>query len=250
MEGEVATKVAECDELKRRNRHQAEQIAQLTQLTRSLLSHPAFATFAEDLSNDPTILAQPTTTSATSSTSSTSTAKPSQQKSQAKEQQQQSSSASDSQQQQQQLNQQSTTTQRNSLDFSMLNLGSSHWNASGTGYSFQQPAVMAVYELPRLDVLPARTLSGKDDILTQILSPVNTLPCTAMSKPQQPCLSRAGDVQDDAFVPILVHSAEVTTPVSATETNRLLDEINAAFDHFDLQIQSLNMLLGGSTCRE
>ena len=244
--------MAECDELKRRNRHQAEQIAQLTQLTRSLLSHPAFATFAEDLSNDPTILAQPTTTSATSSTSSASTVKSSKQKAQNKEQQQQqqSTTESDSQQQQQQQSQQSSTTSRNSLDFSMLNLGSSHWNASGTGYSFQQPTVMAVYDVSCPGLLPERTLSGKDDVLTQILSPVKTLPCAAMLKSEQPRLSQAGEAQDETFVPLLINSAACTTSTSATETDCMLGEINAAFDQFDLQLQSLDLMLGGSTSRD
>jgi hypothetical protein len=217
------------------------------------LSHPAFATFAEDLSNDPSILAQPTSTSATSSTSSTSTVKPSQQKTQAKQQQQQQQSTeSDSQQQQQQQQeqQQSTTTQRNSLDFSMLNLGSSHWNASGTGYSFQQPTVMALYDVPCPDVLPERTLSGKDDVLTQILSPSNMSRSIAAPKYQQPRLSQVADAQEDTFLPLIVNSVESSAAASATETQQTLDEINAAFDQFELQIQSLNVMMGEPTCQE
>jgi len=176
--------------------------------------------------------------------------KPSKQKTQNKEQQQQQSATeSDSQQRQQQQQQshQSSTTSRNSLDFSMLNLGSSHWNASGTGYSFQQPTVMAVYDVPCPEVLPERTLSGKNDVLTQILSPVKTLPCTATPKSEHPRLSQAGDVQDDTFVPLLVNSAESMTCTNAKETDCMIDEINAAFDQFDLQLHSLSLMLGGSS---
>jgi len=109
---------------------------------------------------------------------------------------------------------------------------------------------MALYEIPHLDVLPERALSGKDDILTQILSPVKTLPCTATPKPQQPRLSQAGDSQEHTFVPISINSVEPTTPTNATETDRILDAINTAFDQFDLQLQSLHAMLGESTSKE
>lgn len=238
LEGEVADKTRECDQLKAQNRHQAEQIAQLTQLTRSLLAHPAFATFAEDLSNDPSLLA-----STASSTSGSTTPKHTEPKQQSQQKTQQPQQEQQTQQQPQQL--QVNRMQQDSLDLSMLNLGGAHWNAPSS-FNFQQPSVYAVLELPQPAEFPARSLSGKEegDALSQILSPFKLLPSLPAAKPQQPRLNVQFDQE------IEVKQVQISsTPCSNEHNEQVVQDIEAAFDGFELQISGLSTMLGHSPCR-
>jgi hypothetical protein len=229
LEGEVAQKAAECDQLRARNRHQAEQIAQLTNLTRSMLAHPAFATFAEDMSNDPNILSS-TTSASTSNTSATSTSTKVKQESSKSSSSKQQTSQPQQQEQQQQKQQAQQQTMRDSMDFSMHNLGSSHWN----NVNFQQPTVMAVYELPS-PVLPSTSaLAGKNDILAEIFAPLQLPTVLPVPKAQQPrtigTLARAEDV-------FSLQSLKSAPCVEAVKDEQILvDEINAAFDQLEARI--------------
>jgi len=241
LEGEVAEKTRECDQLKAQNRHQAEQIAQLTQLTRSLLAHPAFATFAEDLSNDPSLLA-----STSSSSSGSSTPK----QTESKQQTQNKTKTQPKQEPQQPEQLQVNRMQQDSLDLSMLNLGSAHWNAS-TAFNFQ-PSVFAVLELPQPAEFSARTLSGKNkgDELSQILSPFKLLPSMPAAKTQQPRLFTAKTSQDIEVKQVRIGLTSTATPCSDHYTEHAIRDIEAAFDEFETQIKQLSTLLGQSPCRQ
>ncbi len=157
LEGEVAIKVSECNELKTQNRNLMDQNHQLTRLTQYVLRHPAFASVLADMSRDPSIIGQveqppsapirPPPTSAPREVQPYITPTKQETESQSNE-----------------------TTQvglsmvpESNLDFSMLNLGRNHW-ANRTGLSFQQPSVFSVIELPAgpaVDHFSYESLSGK-----------------------------------------------------------------------------------------
>ena len=134
LEGEVATKATEVNELKSQNHTLQGQITQLTQLTQTLLRHPAFSSFLNDLSNDPSILA----TIDGTSRSSTSNAMP----------------------ESHPIKREPIVPQQNSLqvgmsiipesglDFSMLNLGTSSWSTTNPIENYQSPSVFAVFDVP------------------------------------------------------------------------------------------------------
>lgn len=118
LEGEVASKANEVGELKSQNRILSDQNSQLTQLTQTLLRHPAFASFLEDLSHDPSLLAS---TQALAQASTSALRQP------------------------QVVVKQEPVAQQNlhigmsmipdsSLDFSMLNLGSRNWAGSNANF--------------------------------------------------------------------------------------------------------------------
>jgi len=241
----VAEKTRECDQLKAQNRHQAEQIAQLTQLTRSLLAHPAFATFAEDLSNNPSLLASTTSSSSGSSTPKQAETKqqtPNKSISQSKEEQQ-------TQQQPQEM--QVNRMQQDSLDLSMLNLGSAHWNAP-TAFNFQQPSVFAVLELPQPTEFSTKILSGKDngDELSQIMAPFKLLSTLPTAKAQQPRLTIAEMNQVIEVKQVHLGSMSTTTSCTYHHTEQSIRDIEAAFDELESQIKKTSTLLGQSPCRQ
>lgn len=152
LEGEVATKANECNEMKMTNRHLLEQNRQLTQLCKTMLNHPAFGTFMEEMSNDPSLLnafAPQQTSSSQSSSQSSQTPEQTQQPRAPQHQQQSVTHVGMS------------MVPETNLDLSMLNLGGNHW---GNG-SFQQPQIYAVHELPSgpsMQELQSSVLSGKD----------------------------------------------------------------------------------------
>lgn len=246
LEGEIAEKSKECDQLKAQNRHQAEQIAQLTALTRSLLAHPAFATFAEDLSNDPSLLASTTSSSSGSTTpKQTETKQEILQKSNTQANQEQ-----EAQQQPQQM--QVNRMQQDSLDLSLLNLGSAHWNAPNA-FNFQQPSVFAVLELPQPTEFPMKALSGKDDgdALGRIMSPFELLPTLpAAAKAQQPCLNVVEAFQDMQVEWVQTTSTINANPFSGGHSEQAIQQVEAAFDEFELQVNNLSTLLGHSPSRQ
>ena len=122
----MADKQQESNDLRALNRQLQAQNQQLTQLTQTLLRHPAFSSFLEDTSNDPTIIAPPEE----------------QQNGQIDEPEEQHreepiKEEQDSQQQHQEQHQHQhqvevnmTTVPPTRLDLSMLNLGSNHWGGN------------------------------------------------------------------------------------------------------------------------
>lgn len=128
------------------NRKLLDENNQLKNLTRTLLSHPAFQTFLEDMSRNQTFLAGPAPTHM--QMPATMDTQPSQPQNEIKQEPEQDS--------QQQYSQQPDQTQVNmahmpdsSLDMSMLNLGKNHWGQQTNGFHFQQPSVFAVFDIPQ-----------------------------------------------------------------------------------------------------
>lgn len=154
LEGEVASRTAEANELKSKNRELMEQNSQLTQLTRAMLGHPSFQTFMQECSNDPSILHnaqnqrdQPASNSQEES------------QSQGSVKQEQSSHSDES------THVGFASVPENNLNFSMLNLGNNHWDAGHAGFNFQQPQVFSVFEVPCPDPeeFLAAPLRGKQE---------------------------------------------------------------------------------------
>jgi flagellum-specific peptidoglycan hydrolase FlgJ len=203
-----------------------------------MLAHPAFAAFAEDLSNDPNILASTTatSTSTTSATSSSTTVKQESTKSSSPKQQAQDQSK---EQQQQKQQPQQQTMRQDSMDFSMLNLGNSHWGIN----NFQQPTVMAVYELPSPSLPSISAISGKTDVLEEIFKGIElpaVMPAPKAGTPS--ALNTLESAEDVAAVELIrMSSCEVE---DEKDDQKLIDEINAAFDLFEAQIQILSVTMG------
>ncbi|KAL9052925.1 MAG: hypothetical protein Q9162_005103 [Coniocarpon cinnabarinum] len=212
LEGEVATKVNECNQLRITNRHLLEQNRQLTQLCKAMLGHPGFNTFMEDMSNDPSLLQAFPPQSQPSSTSNSQNTQPQQ----GPVKQEQASTASSAPQQQAQQSTQTQQQQQNdvqvgvtmipetNLDFSMLNLGANHWN------NYQQPQIYAVHELPTgpsAEEIMRKPLSGKEDdktiiepaksILEASAKDLPTLDQTTSSTSTQGSSENVDDIKDD-----------------------------------------------------
>lgn len=186
-----------------------EQNQQLTQLTRAMLAHPAFNSFMQDMSNDPSHLHKFNHQPASA----------------------QRSEAYQHQQPQQQDQTQTETTHvgmsmmpENNLDLSMLNLGANHW----VGGNFHQPQIFAVHELPQgpsLDELSINRLSGKSDEENYISEAPSSakldMPTQVIELPAAASESRHVaetsfddfDVSDDPCFALYVDSPSMTSPV-------------------------------------
>lgn len=149
LEGEVAGKANEANDLRVQNRALMEENARFRELTIKLLRHPAFTPFLEDISRDPAL--SDSLNKVTSSMNATAAATEA------------SSAAKDSkpfvapqepQQQTENLHIGMATIPETQLDFSALNLnGSNSWAMPGmSGFGFQQSQVFAVTEVPEAPV--------------------------------------------------------------------------------------------------
>ena len=210
LEGEVATKTNECNDLKMTNRHLLEQNRQLTQLCKTMLNHRAFGTFMDEMSSDPSLLNAfaPSQQSSSQSTAS--------QTSQTPEQPQQPAQSSHQPQQQNVTHVGMSMVPETNLDFSMLNLGGNHWGSSN---NFQQPQIFAIHELPAgpsFEELQSSVLSGKsgDDAEELAIAktdvPILSKELSILSKVPQPA-SEVGSKVDDPDV--------TNDPVFALYTN-------------------------------
>ncbi|KAF1837401.1 hypothetical protein BDW02DRAFT_140808 [Decorospora gaudefroyi] len=155
LEGEVAIKVNEANELRAQNRLLMEENARSRAFIERLLRHQAFGPFLEELSRDEALQAKaPMTSMPSSSTPAVAAPAP-------------------AQFQPQQFNDMSrpenthvgmTMVPEPQLDFSMLNLnnGGNNWGANN-GFNYQQPRVFAVTELPEgpSNPLDTEAMSGK-----------------------------------------------------------------------------------------
>jgi hypothetical protein len=157
LEGEVAMKINEANELKVQNRALMEENARFRSLAEKLLGHAAFRPFLDELSRDPE-LAQ--SLSQMSQPSATPTQQP------AKKDANPYSGNS-----QQFMSPQHSQNQRvgmalmpePQIDFSSLNIGGNNWAMPSIGMNnFQQPQVFAVLEVPEpAKPIDVATLSGK-----------------------------------------------------------------------------------------
>ncbi|KAF2011146.1 hypothetical protein BU24DRAFT_54004 [Aaosphaeria arxii CBS 175.79] len=164
LEGEVAMKNNECNDLRVQNRALMEENARSRAFIERLLRHQAFTPFLEELSRDESLQAKPAMTSM--STTPTPTA-PQPRKDMNAYQGQQFSGLSQPENPQIGM----ALVPDTQLDMSMLNLNNGNSNGnSGTwgmnnmnGFNYQQPQVFAVLELPEGPSNPIDTdaLSGK-----------------------------------------------------------------------------------------
>lgn len=151
LEGEVAMKVNEANELRTQNRLLMEENARSRAFIERLLRHQAFGPFLEELSRDEAL--QPKAPMASMPTTSTpAVAAPAP----APFQNQQFSDEN--------LHVGMTMVPETQIDFSMLNLNNNgnNWGANN-GFTYQQPRVFAVLEVPEGPANPLDTeaMSGK-----------------------------------------------------------------------------------------
>ncbi|KAF2104327.1 hypothetical protein NA57DRAFT_51160 [Rhizodiscina lignyota] len=174
LEGEVAIKVNEANELKNENRALIEENARFRELTVKLLRHPAFTPFLEDISRDPAL--SDSLSKVTSSMSASTSAEPTPSNKHV------NSFSAPSQQmldapQNSDLHIGMATIPETQLDFSALNInGNNNWTMPGmNGFGFQQPQVFAVLEVPEgpAELLDAKALAGKgEESLIERFTPV------------------------------------------------------------------------------
>jgi len=151
LEGEVALKTNDANELRDQNHALMEENARYRAFTEKLLRHPAFQPFLEDLSRDPALnesLAAPPMPTTLPSVPSQSSAPAPQHK-----------DMNPYQQHSENLHIGMATIPETQVDLSMNN-----WNMpSMNGFNFQQPQVYSVLELPQGPAQPIDTdvLSGK-----------------------------------------------------------------------------------------
>ncbi|KAF2865001.1 hypothetical protein BDV95DRAFT_632623 [Massariosphaeria phaeospora] len=156
LEGEVAVKVNEANELRSQNRALMEENARSRAFIERLLRHQAFTPFLEDLSREETLETKPVMTSMSSASTPTPA---SVRKDINPFQNQQFGGMSQSANPQIGM----TLVPETQLDMSMLNLNN-HWGMNGmNSFGYQQPQVFAVLELPEGPSTPIDTeaLSGK-----------------------------------------------------------------------------------------
>ncbi|KAJ4373282.1 hypothetical protein N0V83_003576 [Neocucurbitaria cava] len=147
LEGEVAMKVNEANELRNQNRLLMEENARSRAFIERLLRHQAFGPFLEELSRDEAL--QPKAPMPATSTPAVAAPAP------ASFQNQQFSGMSESEN----LHVGMTMVPETQIDFSMLNLNNNGNNwGSNNGFNFQQPRVFAVLEPTPLDT---EAMSGK-----------------------------------------------------------------------------------------
>ena len=157
LEGEIAGKVKESDDLRAENEALKAENTRLTDLTRMLLSSSAFSSFLNELSSSGVPNAStPAVTSSQTSAASQNQAKPSPPK-----------DANPYQQTQNQLNNVThvgmTMIPEDTMDFSVFDSTSNAW-ASNMDFGFTNAAVFSVMELPQgpaVDSIDTGILSGK-----------------------------------------------------------------------------------------
>lgn len=158
LEGEIATKVQDADELKAENEALKAENTRLTDLTRMLLSSPAFSSFLNDLSSTGNGIPAPAPAATLARPSSSGT-------------QQSQPLRKDANPHQRQLQNQSqsrtqvgmTLVPDNSMDFSVFDPANNAWGGN-VDFGFNNAQVFSVTELPEgppMDSINIGILSGK-----------------------------------------------------------------------------------------
>jgi hypothetical protein len=213
LEGEVAMKVNEANELRAQNRLLMEENARSRAFIERLLRHQAFTPFLEELSRDESLqIKAPMTTMPSSSATVTAAPAPT------FAPQPQFNALSQPENPQVSM----TMAPEPQIDFAMLNLNNSNntananWNVNN-GFNFQQPVAFAVTELPE--------------------GPSNPLDTQAMSGKGY---SAIFDAEDDASVDeVKADYPVIKSPVQSTQPAAVsVDEAEEHDDEYDLYYSS------------
>ncbi|KAF1976290.1 hypothetical protein BU23DRAFT_44698 [Bimuria novae-zelandiae CBS 107.79] len=242
LEGEVAVKTTECNELRTQNRALMEENARSRAFIERLLRHQAFTPFLEELSRDESLEAKPAMQTLSSSTTPT----PAPVRKDANTYQGQQFGGMS----QPQVGM--TLIPETPLDMSMLNLNSS-WpmNNGSSSFNFQQPQVFAVTELPEgptnpldMDVISGKGYSSifaaEDDASTEEVKLDYPIVERAMVCETQVSVEIEED--EDPEFDLYNSAPSATTSTVATpaleDHDSLFGDINSekVFEHFQLQI--------------
>lgn len=243
LEGEVAMKTNECNELRSQNRALMEENARSRAFIERLLRHQAFTPFLEELSRDESLDIKPA--ASTSSAVPTPTPAPTRKDVNPYSSQQYRDF---SQNENPQIGM--ALIPETPLDLSMLNLNN-NWAMANMGFNFQQPQVYSVMELPEGPSNPIDTdlLSGKsgDSFVSQISTveevkteyPVIERPIER-EEPTQVATAEAveddGNPEFDLFRSSPIMSASAPTSIVDSEPIFGDADPEKVFAHFELFI--------------
>jgi hypothetical protein len=158
LEGELAVKSNEANDLKLQNRALMEENARFRALSEKLLAHSAFRPFLDEISRDPELSRSLSEISGTNRQSVTPTPQPTQKDTDPY------SAGAQQYMPQQNLNQHvgMVMMPEPQIDFSALNLGGNNWALPNGMNNFQQHQVFAVLEVPEpAEPIDIAALSGK-----------------------------------------------------------------------------------------
>jgi hypothetical protein len=158
LEGELAVKTNEANDLKLQNRALMEENARFRALSEKLLSHAAFRPFLDEISRDPELAQSLSKISGSSSQSATPTPQPAQ-----KDVDPFAGSQQFMAQQNQNQHVGMVMMPEPPIDFSSLNLGGNNWPVPAGMNNFQSHQVFAVLEVPQPAEIDLAALSGKSE---------------------------------------------------------------------------------------
>jgi ribonuclease Z len=205
LEGEVAAKANEANDLRIQNRALMEENARLTDLTRVLLSSSHFASFLNDASSNPQVLAsqsQPQTQATVT--------QPPVQPNTHKDANPNRLNQDIQMQQNPQVGMAMVPEQ--GFDFAQLDMNNGGWN-SGIDINFTNTPVFAVLDVPQGPTIDSAILSGKS---SNSVGPL----LSDTTKEQLPCLERLPTI------------AEESTSTGLADPNIEIDESDPAFALF------------------
>ncbi|KAJ4360351.1 uncharacterized protein N0V89_000913 [Didymosphaeria variabile] len=241
LEGEVAMKTNECNELRTQNRALMEENARSRAFIERLLRHQAFTPFLEELSRDESLETKPAMPTLSGST--TPTPAPVRKDVSAYQSQQFGAMS------QPQVGM--TLVPETPLDMSMLNLNSNGWamNNGSSSFNYQQPQVFAVTQLPAgpshpldMDVLSGKGYSSifaaEDDASAEQAKPDYPVVERAMpSEKPAPVEAEDEDPEFDLYNSAPASKSAVVIP-SIENHESLFGDVSSekVFAHFQLQI--------------
>ncbi|KAF2194888.1 hypothetical protein K469DRAFT_706367 [Zopfia rhizophila CBS 207.26] len=243
LEGEVAMKTNECNELRAQNRALMEENARSRAFIERLLRHQAFTPFLEELSRDDSLEAKPAMSLSSAPTPTPAPAR----KDVNPYQSQQFGNMSQPENPQIGM----ALIPETQLDLSMLNLNTNNWGMTNmNSFNFQQPQVYAVLELPEGPSTPIDTeaLSGKghESFLSEEASPIEEVKpdfpiIERPVKSEEPTLVQVEEDDDPEFdlyrsSPAPSTSAPTATPLENHESLFGDADPEKVFAHFELFI--------------
>ncbi|TVY64212.1 BZIP-type transcription factor [Lachnellula suecica] len=226
LEGEIATKVNENQDLRSTNRALMEENTRLSDLTRMLLSSPSFSGFLDTLSQNPA--------AAQTAQQVTQPRVEQQQQQQAPRQVRKDVNPYAAQQHMQQQHIGMTMIPEHNMDFSMLDL-----NADG-GFSYQ-PQVFSVLSLPETTI-DSEVLSGKSSNFATLDSATEKVELPTVERMPEPTVpAKAVEVVDEEFdsdpaFALYASSPAPSTPAFSFDFSTL--DISAKPSQYELVVKS------------